>query len=317
MVWKPPFLSPARRGTSAPAIMGDAEARTVVAELVVWADDDSEVLTVEAVAVDAAADARDMTAEEAVAQAAREGLVLVKSRNSRTGYFGVHFDNRDKNLKYRYSVYLEGATSGLYTKVRPTFLGSFATAEQAALVYARRTDNRTERIIADIGRAEGTLKALAEASSHTVVCRRCQALVDLQVARRGKRAGAPFAMGDGCFRCSSNSRPGRLRKRQTSMAQAVQLGKRTLVAWPKTSESRVAVQALPPEEAAAMVRAALDALVPEESRILNSASRAPSSQRLEETQETPARRSQRSGKARALWLEVEEPASDDEEYRLV
>jgi len=91
------------------------------------------------------------------------------------------------------------------------------------------------------------------------------------------------------------------------MAQAVQLGNRTLVAWPKTSESRVAVQALPPEEAAAVVRAALDALVPEESRIQNSASRAPSFQRLEKT---PARRSQRSGKARALWLEVEEPASD-------
>ena len=290
--------------------MGDAheDGRTVIAELVEgWADDDSDVLTVEAVAVDAAADARDMTAEEAVAQAAREGLVLVKNRNNSTGYFGVHFDNRHKRIKHRYSVYLEGASSGLYTKVRSTLLGTFATAEQAALVYARRTDNRTERIIADIGRAEGSLKALAEANGHTVVCLCCQALVDLQVARRGKRAGAPFAMGDGCFRCSSNSRPGRLRKRQTNMAQAVQLGNRTLVAWPKTSESRVAVLALPPEEAAAVVRAALDALVPEESRIQNSASRAPPSQRLEKT---PARRSQRSGKARALWLEVEEPASD-------
>ena len=108
------------------------------------------------------------------------------------------------------------------------------------------------------------------------------------------------------------------------MAQEVQLGKRTLVAWPKTNERRVAVQALPPDEAAAAVRAALDALVPEESRILKSAPRAstsrtqnsashaptPSAQGLEET---PVRRSQRSGKARALWLEVEEPASEEEE----
>ena len=108
------------------------------------------------------------------------------------------------------------------------------------------------------------------------------------------------------------------------MVQAVQLGKRTLVAWPKTNEGRVAVQALPPDEVAAAVRAALDALVPEESRILKSAPRAPTSRiqnsasraptpSAQALEETPVRRSQRSGKARALWLEVEEPASEEEE----
>ena len=299
------------------------DARTVEAELVeVWVDD-PDVLTVDAVVVDEAEDARHMTAEEALAQAAREGLVLVRSRSNKTGYFGVQFDNRARQLKRPYSVRLEGVSS-IHTKVRPTCLGTFATAEQAALVYARRTGNRAERIVAGKGRAEGTLKAMREAAGYTVVCRRCQALVPLVSARRHKRAGAPFAKGDGCYRCSSNSRPGRLRKRQMDMVQAVQLGKRTLVAWPKTNERRVAVQALPPDEAAAAVRAALDALVPEESRILksaprastsrtqNSASRAPtlSAQGLEET---PVRRSQRSGKARALWLEVEEPASEEEE----
>ena len=244
-----------------------------------------------------------MTAEEAVAQAAQEGLVLVTNHGRNvTGYFGVHFDNRAQSVKRPYSVYLEAdTTSGMYKKARPqTLLGTFATAEQAALVYARRTDNRAERIIADVGRAEGSRKALAEAKGHTVVCRRCQGLVDLQCARRGKRAGALFAMGDGCYRCSPCCRPGRLRRNQTNMAQAVQLGKRKLVAWPKTSESRVAVQVLSPEEAAALVRAALGALVPEETRVRKSAPRAPSAQGLEET---PARRSQRSGKARALWLE--------------
>ena len=275
------------------------ETHAVEVEVVeVWPDDDLGVLTVDAVVVDAAAGARDMTAEEAVAQAAHEGLVLVTNRGRNfTGYFGVHFDNRVQSVKRPYSVYLEGTPSGSYKK---TLLGTFATAEQAALVYARRTDNRTERIIADIGRAEGTRNALAEAKSHTVVCRRCQGLVDLQCARRGKRAGALFAMGDGCYRCSSCCRPGRLRKNQTNMAQAVQLGTRKLVAWPKSSESRVAVQVLSPEEAAAMVRAALGALVPEETRVRKSVPRAPSAQGLEET---PARRSQRSGKARALWLE--------------
>ena len=52
--------------------------------------------------------------------------------------------------------------------------------------------------------------------------RRCQGLVDLQCARRGKRAGALFAMGDGCYRCSPCCRPGRLRRNQTNMAQAVE-----------------------------------------------------------------------------------------------
>ena len=282
---------------------GDGPRAVEVEVVEVWPDEDSGVLTVDAVAMEAAAEERDMTAEEAVAQAASEGLVLVHNRRSATGYYGVHFDNRvqkGKRLRYPYSVYLEGTTSGLYEKARSTFLGTFATAEQAALVYARRTDNRAERIIADVGRAEGSRKALAEALGHTVVCRRCQGLVNLQCARRGKRAGALFAVGDGCFRCSSSSRPGRLRKRQTDMAQAVQLGTRTLVAWPKTSESRVAVQLLSPVEAAAALAAALGALVPEETRIQKSVPRAPLAEGLEET---PARRSQRGGKARALWLE--------------
>ena len=65
--------------------------------------------------------------------------------------------------------------------------------------------------------------------------------------------------------------------------------------------------------------------MPEESRILKSAPRAPTS-RIQNSasraptpsaqglEETPARRSQRSGKACALWLELEEPASEEEEY---
>lgn len=61
------------------------DARTVEAELVeVWADGPN-VPTVDAVVVDEAEDARHMTAEEALAQAAREGLVLVRSRSIKTG----------------------------------------------------------------------------------------------------------------------------------------------------------------------------------------------------------------------------------------
>ena len=103
------------------------DARTVETELVeVWVDD-PDVLTVDAVVVDEAEDARHMTAEEALAQAAREGLVLVRSRSNKTGYFGVQFDNRARQLKRPYSVYLEGVSS-IQTKVRPTCLGTYATA---------------------------------------------------------------------------------------------------------------------------------------------------------------------------------------------
>jgi len=71
-----------------------------------------------------------MTAEEALRQAEAEGLALLRSSSSRTGYKGVSFDPRDRKAKtrpYHAQAWRGGNVS----------LGCFATAEEAALVFAR------------------------------------------------------------------------------------------------------------------------------------------------------------------------------------
>ena len=65
---------------------------------------------------------------EAIRQAAREGLTLSTSSNS-TGYKGVSYCPKERgSKKYKLEVKTRGKTA---------FLGCFATAEQAALFYAR------------------------------------------------------------------------------------------------------------------------------------------------------------------------------------
>jgi len=75
-----------------------------------------------------------MTAEEAMWQAGAEGLTLLKSEGSSTGYKYVHLDSsKDLTTPYRAQV-LRG---GKLVK-----LGYFATAEEAALCYARTPEGR-------------------------------------------------------------------------------------------------------------------------------------------------------------------------------
>jgi len=70
---------------------------------------------------------------EAIRQAEREGLTLTAS-SSNSGYKGVTFyPNRQCSKKYQLKVKVGGTT---------VFLGCFATAEQAALFYARREAGR-------------------------------------------------------------------------------------------------------------------------------------------------------------------------------
>ena len=69
-----------------------------------------------------------LTAEEALRQAEAEGLTLVRSESSSTGYKGVSFNNSMKIKPYHAKVQRGG------TQVT---LGFFATAEEAALCYAR------------------------------------------------------------------------------------------------------------------------------------------------------------------------------------
>ena len=68
-----------------------------------------------------------MRGEEARQQAQAEGLTLHLSDNE-TGYFGVTLNGRSKLSPYVARVRIGG---------KPTYLGSFATAEEAALCYAR------------------------------------------------------------------------------------------------------------------------------------------------------------------------------------
>jgi len=69
-----------------------------------------------------------MTAEEALRQAEAEGLTLLRSESSNSGYKSVTFD---RNMK----------TKPCHAKVKrggkSVTLGNFATAEEAALVVAR------------------------------------------------------------------------------------------------------------------------------------------------------------------------------------
>ena len=69
-----------------------------------------------------------LTAEEAVRQAETEGLTLRRSEKSSTGYKGVAFDSRLKSKPYQAQQRRGG---------KDVYLGRFATAEEAALCYAR------------------------------------------------------------------------------------------------------------------------------------------------------------------------------------
>jgi len=72
-----------------------------------------------------------LTPEEAVRQAEAEGLTLLKSESSSTGYKGVTIDRVKKSKPYKALVQRGGKT---------VHLGSFATAEEAALCYARASE---------------------------------------------------------------------------------------------------------------------------------------------------------------------------------
>ena len=69
-------------------------------------------------------------ANTAVRQAEAEGLTLQKSNNT-AGYRGVHKDGQNGRNPF-------------VAKVRNRYLGSFATAEEAALAYARTSEAQAQ-----------------------------------------------------------------------------------------------------------------------------------------------------------------------------
>ena len=177
-----------------------------------------------------AKDAPEMTAEEARAQASIEGLAFVTSSIAASGFHHVAIEGRE-GKKNRYNVYAGQKTKG-------AFLGSYATAEEAALVYARHTGN-TSAYCPPVGPSERALSGIAEAHSLTVVCKRegCGALVDLCTAKRQACANqrATYAVGDGCG--GPNCAKGRFnkkqfREKQSAIAKALLEGRRRLLSWP-------------------------------------------------------------------------------------
>ena len=77
----------------------------------------------------AAAEPPTLTAEEAVQQAEAEGLTLLRSESSNSSYKGVSFKgSRNRAKPYQANLWRDG---------KLVHLGIFATAEEAALCYAR------------------------------------------------------------------------------------------------------------------------------------------------------------------------------------
>ena len=84
-----------------------------------------------------AAAAPPLTSEEARQQAQAEGLTLLKARKAdhQAGYFGVSLSHPGKPKPYKAKVKRGG---------KAVYLGSFATAEEAALCIARSPEGQQE-----------------------------------------------------------------------------------------------------------------------------------------------------------------------------
>ena len=94
-----------------------------------------------------------MTAEEAVAKAKAEGLVLVCAGNT-AGYKGVYI-KQGKRRPYQLMIRAEG---------REKYFGSFATAEEAALHVARSPEGQAQAEVDAKVQARAEAKAQAEAT---------------------------------------------------------------------------------------------------------------------------------------------------------
>ena len=195
-----------------------------------------------------------LTADEAKALALREGLQLATSHSNMTGYHRVVFDPRKKDSKKKYSVYSREDGAGV---------GCFATAEEAALAYARRTGN-TAASLPGRGCSVSSRAALAHTSSVILSCLQCSALVQYAFAKhRAVAAGRDeFEPSDGCASrvCSGNHGPGSFAKGQHSMAAALAQDTRALYHWPSSVHCEIKeLREMSAEEADTAIRAAMAA----------------------------------------------------------
>ena len=104
----------------------------------------------QAVAAERAAAAVPLTSEEARQQAQAEGPTLVEADESKTGYYGVtHRPGRSKPYETR--VWRGG---------KDVYLGSFTTAEEAALCIARSPEGRAAAGRAAPAESQGMFPAI-------------------------------------------------------------------------------------------------------------------------------------------------------------
>eukprot|EP00964_Phaeocystis_antarctica_P041466 scaffold23707_cov49-Phaeocystis_antarctica.AAC.1 len=113
----------------------------------------------QAAAQKAAAAPPPLTSEEALQQAQAEGLTLLKAKN-KTGYFGVSFTHPGRRKPYQAQVW-RGNKIG--------YLGSFATAEEAALCVARSPEGRAAAGRAAPADSQGTCPAAMAPGAEPVV----------------------------------------------------------------------------------------------------------------------------------------------------
>eukprot|EP00964_Phaeocystis_antarctica_P019065 scaffold10518_cov68-Phaeocystis_antarctica.AAC.4 len=107
-------------------------------------------------AAERAAAALPLTSEEVLQQAQAEGLTLIKSARTITGFLGVSYDLRSSKVKpYQAQAWRGG---------KNMYLGSFATAEEAALCVARSPGGQAaaERAAAALTSEEARQQAQAE-----------------------------------------------------------------------------------------------------------------------------------------------------------
>jgi hypothetical protein len=107
-------------------------------------------------AAERAAAAPALTSEEARQQAQVEKLTLLVAENSRTGYFGVRLDKPGMPKPYQARVSRGGKQVGL---------GTFATAEQAALHVARSPEGQAAAGRAAAAEGQGAPPAVPSGAS--------------------------------------------------------------------------------------------------------------------------------------------------------
>lgn len=142
-----------------------------------------------------------MSAEDALAAAAAEGLVLVRSAKNISGFVGVSF----RDTSHVHPFYAADYTTASNGRTARKILGFFATAEQGALEkarYARRICKRVGSGGANLARSHPLLPKEAAAAVAAAVTltgsgsngkRPAEASTLRPTPRRRSRPGGPTA----------------------------------------------------------------------------------------------------------------------------